>query len=410
MKVGIFLNNISPESGGGFTFEDNIVNALINTKCTEDQFYFLHSSNHQIKSDNENINFVNLNNYKYYYQNKTFKKLIDRAFNAKVYEENKCKIFLNDLIKKHKLDIIWFVSPTGPAELYNIKIPYMVTVWDLQHRLQPYFPEVNYSGWVWEEREKFYSTVLPKASYIITGNEEAKSQICSFYSVSPKRVYPIPLATPDFALNAKDKASEILKKHDLKSGRYLFYPAQFWPHKNHIRLLKALKTLNEKHNADLTIVFTGSDKGNMAYIKKKTKELELTDRVKFLGFVEKTDLLHLYKNAFALVFPSYFGPDNIPPLEAMALGCPVICSNADGMTEQLGENALFFDPGNDNQIVEQVLKLQNDLNLRQNLIDSGYERARSFTTEDYVNKIFAILDEFRPIAECWNAGKSFIHL
>jgi glycosyltransferase involved in cell wall biosynthesis len=89
------------------------------------------------------------------------------------------------------------------------------------------------------------------------------------------------------------------------------------------------------------VVFCGSDKGNESYIKQMAAELDLADQVKFLGFVPQEDLCSLYRNAFALTYVTFNGPNGLPPLEAFALGCPVVASKILG--EQLGDGALLVD-------------------------------------------------------------------
>ena len=173
-------------------------------------------------------------------------------------------------------------------------------------------------------------------------------------------------------------------------------------------MLKALKDLKENENINFDLVFTGSDKGNQKYIRELSYQLKIDKNVHFLGFVTIDELKALYKSAFALVFASFFGPDNIPPLEAMSLGCPVICSNSDGMEEQLDDAAIFFDPKNYTEITKQVVKLYNDEKLKLALIDKGKKRALSWTSEDYVKKLISVCEAFKPIRETWSNKEKYI--
>ena len=131
------------------------------------------------------------------------------------------------------------------------------------------------------------------------------------------------------------------------------------------------------------------------------KEINLSKQVYFLGFVPLSDMSSLYRNAFALSFMSFFGPDNLPPLEAMALGCPVIAANVSGAKEQLGEAALLVDPKKPEEIAFAIKSLYDDSILRQNLIEHGLIRANSWTAEDYIKEIFSVLDDFEAIRRCW---------
>lgn len=388
MRVGFFVGEIKKGTvGGGATFQTNILYQLIRTK-SDHKFYIFYKSNDNLFDDSENIKFINLS------------KLKKGLFSKKDDKE----ISLNDQILELKIELVWFLTP----HYEFVEAPFVLTIWDLQHRLQGYFPEVSLSGWDFNKREKFYSEYIPKASYIVIGNNQGAGEVEKFYNFPRERIKTIPLPTPQFVFedSADDK---ILSKNNLVKGNYLLYPAQFWPHKNHIRIIKALDIL-KKQGIKWKVVFTGSDKGNRDYIEAKVKEYNLKDEVKFLGFVSKAELISLYKNAFATTFLSAFGPDNIPPLESMALDCPVICADAKGMKEQLGDAAIFFNPFNENELVEKIKELSGNDNIRAAMIENGKIVAQSVTTDKYIEKMISLIDEFSPIRECWSDQDKYIHL
>ena len=149
------------------------------------------------------------------------------------------------------------------------------------------------------------------------------------------------------------------------------------------------------------MVLVGADHGNEAYVREMVVKLDLSKQVYFLGFVPQSDIPQLYQNAFALTFLSFFGPDNLPPLEAMALGCPVIASNVSGASEQLQDAALLVDPKQPEEIAIAVKSLLEDAALRQNLIETGSLRAKQWMADDYIGEIFSVLDDFEAIRRCW---------
>jgi len=276
-------------------------------------------------------------------------------------------------------------------------IPYFFTVWDLQHRLQPYFPEVSEKN-IWQKRENTFSEAIRKASYVITGTVASKKEIIRFYDVPEERIKDGFLhPTPSFALECRKTFS----LPENISVPYIFYPAQFWAHKNHICILSALKYLKEKENTKVNAVFVGKDYGNKDYLEKKILEFGLSDQVTIIGFVERETLIALYQHGLALVYPSYFGPENLPPLEAMALGLPVIAANMPGVNEQLGENALFFDPEDEKELAAHVLSVLNDKDLRENLVDKGKSRSSAYTVVHYVEAMVKLFDRFSKIRRCW---------
>ena len=91
--------------------------------------------------------------------------------------------------------------------------------------------------------------------------------------------------------------------------------------------------------------------------------------------------------------PTYFGPTNIPPLEAMALGCPVAVSNKYAMPEQVGESGLLFNPDSPEEIAECIRKIWNDDELRMKMKELGYERINKWGQKEFENKFFYILKD-----------------
>jgi len=103
------------------------------------------------------------------------------------------------------------------------------------------------------------------------------------------------------------------------------------------------------------------------------------------------------------VYLSFFGPENLPPLEAFSVGCPVIASRVNGASEQLGDAALHVSSTNSDEIALAIKSLMDDLQQRQLLLARGFERAKKATSNDYVSQVFALLDEFEPIRRAWGS-------
>jgi glycosyltransferase involved in cell wall biosynthesis len=166
-------------------------------------------------------------------------------------------------------------------------------------------------------------------------------------------------------------------------------------------LLLAAATLKREHRIDMPLVFVGSNKGNEEYVRQFAAELKPSIDVLFLGFVPLEDLVALYRGAFALAYVTFFGPENLPPLEAFALGCPVIASDVSGAREQLGEAALFVDPRNPADIATAIRTLHDNESLRRTLTEQGRARAERWTAKEFVRGVFAALDDFERVRRCW---------
>lgn len=392
MKVGIIVPKSRPFVGGGNTYTETILEALLKAKSRHELVVF--ASGPRSFESNAGFTFVD----------------IDKAFG-----EGTGRISLSEVLRQHQIEVVWFLSVLILHE--KIEIPYIMPVWDLQHRLQPYFPEVSIAGWDWESRENYYRSILPRAAYILTGTEAGRNEINQFYQIPRERIKVVPFVVPSQVYGKHEISGDdrtYMHKHSTLFGenrkKYLFYPAQFWPHKNHIAILLALKILREKYHLDFSVVFTGSDHGNKRYIRESALDLELTENIHFLGFVSSNLLTQLYKNSFALVFPSFFGPDNLPPLEAFALGCPVIASDVPGAAEQLGDAAILINPKSETEIADAIRELHSNTELRQVLIKRGHERAAALKPEGYIERVISLLDEFASIRRCWSGKVTFRYL
>lgn len=397
MKVAVFLEDFAPEVGGGYTIQQDVFQALVELiDETQHSFLLLCRQPERFRS------FLTTPRMEAVAFPGSFGKRVfaraGRGLNS-LLENRKRQTRLEQLCKERGVDFLWFVG----AEAVQVDLPYMAIVWDLQHRLQPWFPEVSAHG-TWRQRESFYGEYLRRATMIIAGTDAGRLEIERFYQVTSDRIKILPHPTPAFTLRAQpDDVEPLLKKYGLKRN-YLFYPAQFWSHKNHVNLLRAAAILRDEHRHEFQLVFVGSDKGNQEYVKSFASQFKPSLDVAFLGFVPLDDLIALYRGAFALTYVTFFGPENLPPLEAFALGCPVIASDVPGAREQLGDAALLVEPRQPAAIANAVKTLYDNEALRRELVAKGRARAEAWTAKDFVRGVFNAFDEFEPVRTCWPSG------
>jgi glycosyltransferase involved in cell wall biosynthesis len=117
--------------------------------------------------------------------------------------------------------------------------------------------------------------------------------------------------------------------------------------------------------------------------------------------VSPEELLFLYRNARAMVYPSFSGPENMPPLEAFSQGCPVAVAEYPGAREQLGDAVIYFAPQSPEDIAEKLELLLGDVVLQQSLLQKGRERVKSRTVTQYVAGVMDIFRDFQAIRRCW---------
>jgi len=275
-------------------------------------------------------------------------------------------IFEKKLLRK-KISLMVFLFTSYKAFLLK-KIKFISTVLDVCHREFPNIKEV--SGKVFFAREYLNKNILPLSYLIISESAMLKRKIFEFYKIKQNKIISIPNTPSNLITKNTDVSLEKIKSKYNIYSKFYFYPAQFWSHKNHIIILEAIKKLKD-NKVNINFVFCGRDKGNLNFIKKKILDFKIKDNIKILDYVENEDVYGLYKLCEALVMPTYFGPTNIPPVEAWSLGTPVIYSS---YLSNHGKNAaLYFDPNSSDELIEAITKLQVS-NIKQNLILNGRNR------------------------------------
>jgi glycosyltransferase involved in cell wall biosynthesis len=407
VRVGVYVGNDSPQSGGGFTIVDEIAKALApGGSGSRHEFVLLTAGGAPGHASYEGLEVLSLA------EALAAERSVTARVKRKLSRERERLMgrpptsswssaevphrpAVDKVLTEARIDVVWYLSAW---ECCTLEIPFITVVWDLQHRRQPFFPEVS-GGGVWAARERMFSSVLQRAAMIVAGNEVGRDEIERFYGVPRERIRLLPHPTPALAEAAAGQSAD-----RVVAGEYLFYPAQFWAHKNHVNLLLALRLLRERHGLEISLALTGSDKGNQAFVEKTARELGLADHVRFLGFVSREQVRALYRDALALAYVTFFGPENLPPLEAFAAGCPVVASEVAGAREQLGDAALLVDPREPEQIAAAVVRVRSEPGLRERLIRAGHARAQLHTAADFVSGVRRWLDEFEGVRRCWPSG------
>jgi glycosyltransferase involved in cell wall biosynthesis len=262
-------------------------------------------------------------------------------------------------------------------------VPMIAAVHDLMHRYESRFPEVSAHG-RFRFRETYLSDICKQARGLLVDSELGKAQVHESYGVPVKKIFVLPYVIPDY-LRDYQATSDFASRYTLPH-RYLFYPSQFWQHKNHMGLIRAIAKVKEKF-PDVHAVFAGSKTREYPRILSAVESLGLQGNVTFLGYVPDRDMPELYRRARALVMPTFFGPTNIPPLEAFVLGCPVAVSRIYAMPEQVGDAALLFDPNSTEEMASCIGQLWSDGLLCRKLIEEGWKKV-DFWGPDKFNAAF----------------------
>lgn len=282
---------------------------------------------------------------------------------------------------------LW-IFPAQDVWTYAFPTTTLGVIHDLMHRYEPNFPEVSSFG-LFRRRERHYRRICDHARGICVDSEIGKQQVMDSYNAIADRLYVLPFVAPTY-IHSDVVPCNFDQRYHLPE-KFIFYPAQFWPHKNHIRLLQALANL---HPAlpDLHLILAGSKKNGYANIVNEIALLGLQDRVQILGYVPEQDMPVLYRRAVALVMPTFFGPTNIPPLEAMAVGCPMAVSDIYAMPEQVGDAALLFNPNSVEEMANAIFRLATEEKLRQQLIEKGKKQMALWGQVQFNRRLLQIVE------------------
>ncbi|MCR5612534.1 glycosyltransferase family 1 protein [Treponema sp.] len=389
MKIAIHIPDVNPEAGGASSLLNTIQKEIIDSGDKDNDYVILYNGGvaSPLLINKDGFEYLNLDYYSKLSIISRIKNKIKRSLNIKVVLPS----IFDIAAKENDIDLFWFTSPG----VYDVSYPYVYTVWDLGHRRTPYFPEVSRTGWTWGAREETYQRMLYKASYILTGNEEGKKEILESYPMPEDKIRISPFPVASFC-----RGSEKKPDFDIPE-QFFFYPAQFWPHKNHICILDALVILRDKYNLRPVVFLTGSDKGNREYIKAKIAEYKLDNQVRFTGFVTDEELKYLYSHATGMIFASLMGPNNMPPIEATFLNCPVIITDLDGHKEQLKDTALYFNGYKPDQLAAHMKTLLTSKAKRTAIIKKEIVLAKDFDKINYFACVKNIIDEFSAVRHTW---------
>ena len=234
--------------------------------------------------------------------------------------------------------------------------PTVVTLHDIQHRdLPEFFGPARRSF-----RRIAYDRAARDADAVVVTSEFVRRRAAEVLSLDSTRMHVVPLAIDhDVFTPGGDEEPEPM----------VVYPARPWPHKNHARLFDAFAALRTTRPR-LRLVLTGGGHERLG---------PLPEAVESLGVVTSSELASLYRQAACLVYPSLYEGFGLPPLEAMASGCPVAASNAGAIPEVCGDAAVLFDPTD----VDDMARAMVEADTRRDALRAkGFARAAQFTWDE----------------------------
>lgn len=255
--------------------------------------------------------------------------------------------------------------------------PFVVTIHDCIHlRFPQYLPNRRALTYA----RAMMRMAVRRSERILTVSQASRDDIVQLLGVSADKIEVIPngiderLARPP----SEEEIARVRQRFQLQD-RFVLYAGNIKPHKNVDRLIEAFSILKQEHPGETKLVIIGDETSKYPILRRLVHRHRLHQHVRFLGFVPDETLAALYRLASVFVFPSLYEGFGLPPLEAMALGTPVVTSNVSSLPEVVGDAALLIDPMDPHAIATAMARLLTDATLRDDLIDRGFKRVQDFS-------------------------------
>lgn len=356
-----------------------------------------------IKLDNENeyVIFLRQENFNAFNSaNKKVKKVLAEVRWYSLAEQIKMPL----IIFKERLDLIHFPHFNVPV---FCPVKFIVTVHDLILTKFPTQRATTLGPMLYKMKNMAYKAVIwlavRRAKKVLAVSEYTRKDIIRQFKVNPEKV----ITTYEGVANlAKERDTLFTEKLDDNktllgyniNSPYLLYVGNAYPHKNLEGLIGVLPEILRNNNK-INLVLVGKDDYFYNRVKKYAADLGLWKEgssmgpVKFPGYVPDDKLEILFKNARAYVFPSMFEGFGLPPLEAMAKGCPVASSDKTCLPEVLGEAAIYFNPDDKEDMKNKIIRVISSDKLRDDLIKKGYEQVKKYSWWECARKTLNVYKE-----------------
>lgn len=353
MRIGLNLLHAVPGIGGSWNYIENLLTAL--GAFDRRNAYVAYATEYSASLVPDQPNFV-----------RSLVQIDSRRRPRRILFEN---TILQQMARRDRLDCMhWFANTQA---ILNA-VPGVVTVYDLKpfYTSEPSIKLVYLRVMIW--------LAARRSRLMLPMSQATAGDLHTILNVKADRTAVIPpVMSDEFAPVGADRAAQLRKAHGLPDQFWL-YVAHFYPHKNHVLLLRAYHLLKTQGLAPWPLVLRGDDKGAESQVARTIDELQLHQDVIQLPRLDYGELPALYSAATALVFPSLFEGCGIPVIEAMACGCPVVAADIAPVRESANLAPRYFDPSSIESVAEAMAACQSDDLWRDRSRGLGLQRAELF--------------------------------
>ncbi len=278
-------------------------------------------------------------------------------------------------------------SPLFTALFHEPALTHLAVAYDFQElTFRRFFDEREL------KRRRAFRRDLRRAGRVVAISEATRKDAIEKAGLDPERVTVLPpVVSPIRTPLAADEEARILGSHRLAAGDYAFYPANYWPHKNHERLLAAFARA-QRSRPDMALVLCGGHDAARQWLVALARNRGLFGAVRVFPYLSEDEVTALLRGARFLVFPSFWEGFGIPVLEALSLGTPVACSDLAVLREVAGEDAVYFNPEDEASIADALELLWTSEETRRRLSAGGLGRAARYASLDVVGAYRKLLE------------------
>lgn len=370
MRIGVNLLAVIPGKIGGMEqYVRNLLSYSIQTHDQNQWFLFLTKTNYHTFPNHPKIQKVMM------------------------HEHIDSQTQFHGWIRSLRLDL-WF-CPLLVLNPFDVSIPSVINIPDIQHEYYPQFFDANQLSW----RKTTYQASALRTNAVLTLSEFSRASMIEKFGLPAHQVHAIHLdSAHEFSLPYDAAMNQRVKQKYALPDHYGFYPANTWWHKNHVSLLSAIAHLRDVHQVRIHMVFTGAPQEAHGQVMRSIAEHHLENQITWLDYIPQNEMPYVFRNAYFLCFPSLFEGFGIPLVEAMRTELPIVCSNSGSIPEIVGEAALQFDPVSPEDIAKKIVEV-HDVNTRQSLIKKGMAQASRFSWAKCAQQTLSVLHRV--------AGRSF---
>jgi glycosyltransferase involved in cell wall biosynthesis len=280
------------------------------------------------------------------------------------------------------------IAPIYSPYLLASAAPFAFTLHDLQEKHLPQYFSLRQRVW----RHTINAMLARAATRVICESGHVGSDIKAFFPAAADKinVIPAPPLTTFRAGSLPEQLQAAVRARLQLPAEYLFYPSQFFPHKNHIRLIQAFARISKRHPV-CHLLLTGNKVHDYEKVMSAVAVHGLSATVRHLGFLSDDDLAAVYTMATLVVIPTLFESISIPVYEAFTLGAPTCVSNVVALPEQVGDAAVLMDPYSIDDMASKISATLDNADLRRTLVERGTRRVETMTMERYAQQLRSLL-------------------